>query len=91
MSYSLAEENPELYQLLTQKSTDAKTIQSLHVPHHFDNMRAQWITFFQLAIHQESPDFEPFGPSLNLEHAFKTLDHIKSPNVFKLLLQLRIH
>src|SRR3954469_17307937 len=69
-----------------------KTIQSLHVPHHFDDMRAQWITLFQLAIHQGSPDFEPFGSSLNLEHAFKTLDHIESPNdVFKLMLQLGLH
>src|SRR4051812_38231816 len=65
-----------------------KTIQSLHVPHHFDDMRAQWITLFQLAIDQGSPDFEPFGPSLNLEHALKTLDHMESPNVFELLLQL---
>src|SRR3954468_14329531 len=68
-----------------------KKIQSLHVPHHFDDMQAQWITLFQLAIHQGSPDFKPFGPSLNLKHALKTLDHIESPNVFELLLQLRLH
>src|SRR3954471_423836 len=68
-----------------------KTIQSLHVSHHFDDMRAQWITLFQLAIHQGSPDVEPFGPSLNLKHALKTLDHIESPNVFELLLQLGLH
>src|ERR1043165_289850 len=67
-----------------------KTIQSLHVPHHFIDMQAHWITFFQLGIHQGSPDFEPFSPSLNLEHAFKTLDHIESPNVFELLLQLEL-
>ena len=68
-----------------------KMIQGLHVPHHFDYMRPQWITLFHLEIHQGSPDFEPFGPSLNLEHAFKTLDHIESPNVFELLLQLGLH
>src|ERR1041384_2005746 len=68
-----------------------KTIQSLHVPHHFDNMRAQWITLFQLAIHQGSPDFEPFGRRLKLKHALKTLDHIESPNIFEQLLQLRLH
>src|SRR3954463_16681073 len=68
-----------------------KTIQSLHVSHHFDDMRAQWITLFQLAIHQGPPDFKPFGPSLNLKHALKTLDHIESPNVFELLLQLGLH
>src|SRR4051812_20805888 len=68
-----------------------KTIQSLHVPHHFDDMRAQLITLFQLAIHQGLPNFEPFGPSLNLEHALKTLDHIKNRNIFELLLQLRLH
>src|SRR3954468_10543343 len=67
------------------------TIQSLHVSHHFDHMRAEWITLFQLAIHQGSPDFELFGPSLNLAHAFKTLDHIEIPNVFELLLQLGLH
>src|ERR1044072_4548740 len=68
-----------------------KMIQRLHVPHHFDDMRAEWITLFQLAIHHGSPDFEPFGPSLNLKHALKTLDHIESPNVFELLVQFGIH
>src|SRR3954466_1017321 len=68
-----------------------KTIQSLHVSHHFDDMRDQWITLFQLAIHQGSPDIEPFGPSLNLKHALKTLDHIESPNVFELLLHIGHH
>src|SRR3954452_24779347 len=68
-----------------------KMIQSLHVSHHFDDIRAQWITLFQLAIHQGSPDVEPLGPSLNLKHALKTLDHIESPNVFELLLQLGLH
>src|SRR3954462_6418760 len=68
-----------------------KTIQRLNVPHHFDDMRSQWITLFQLAFHQGSPDFEPFGPSLNLKHAFETLDHIEGPNIFELLLQLGLH
>src|SRR3954464_2822472 len=68
-----------------------KMIQSFHVPHHFDDMLAQWITLFQLTIHQGSPDVEPFGPSLNLKHVLKTLDHIEGPNVFELLLQLGLH
>src|ERR1041385_6810066 len=68
-----------------------KTIQSLHVSHHFDDMPAQWITLFQLAIHQGSLDVEPFGPSLNLKYSLNTLDHIESPNVFELLLQIGLH
>ena len=70
---------------------EAQPIQSLHVPDHLDHMRAQWITLFQLTIHQGSPDIEPFGPSLHLKHALKVLDHIESLDIFELLLQIGLH
>ena len=70
---------------------EAQMIQSLHISDHLDHMWAQWITFLQLAIHQGSPDVEPFGPSLCLKHALETLDHIESPNVFEMLLQNGLH
>ena len=70
---------------------EAQPIQSLHVPDHLDHMRAQWITLFQLTIHQGSLDVEPFGPSLHLKHALKVLDHIESLNIFELLLQIGLH
>ena len=54
-------------------------------------MRAQWITFLHLTIHEGSPDVEPFGPSLHLKHALETLDHIESPDVFKMMLQIGLH
>ena len=67
---------------------EAQPIQSLHISDHLDHMWAQWITFLQLAIHQGSPDVEPFGPSLCLKHDLETLDHIVSLNIFEMLLQI---